>query len=172
MSRDAFDDFARAAAEGWLEAELFPMALHAARLETTRARRVLEALRARDDVGTFEAQLAQGFFNASEARDWAEELGVVAVAIAVARWAGNSRTAREVREAVVLLARLSAFELSNARELRQDADDALYPHGIDPETHRREDRAEEDFGRWRALDAPVRDALFAWVKKLGAAISP
>jgi|SRR5262245_9621896 len=172
MSASEPNDIVRVPAERWLETELLPMALSAAGMDAATPARVLEDLRSQEYVRGFEAALAQKLFNAVEAKDFAEDLGAVAAAFCVARWADDSPRALAVRDAVVLLARLAAFELSNASELRQDADDALYPHGrADPKTLEREDVAGERFERWRALDGPVKEALFAWIKNLGADIA-
>jgi hypothetical protein len=166
------DDAARAISAHCLETVLFPMALGAAQIEASPPAVVLAALRLREDVRSYLESRAARHWNAVEAESFSEELGIVAAAVTLAHVAGDGPRTRDARDAIVLLAQVAAFEHSNARELHQDTSDALYPSGEDPVYAERARVAEEVFDRWRALDGSVAETLLAWVREVGAALSP
>lgn len=153
----------RAECAAWVEEVLYPLALQAAQVDPAPPDQILlsrrpEVRRLRERDGLF--------WNEWEAMETCEDLLIVAAAVVAAEWAGDNSRAQDARDAILLLAYDVALELSVARELNQDAADALHP-AFDPEFAERAQVAEAAFTRWPSLDAPIGEALVSLVRKLG-----
>jgi hypothetical protein len=103
------------------------------------------------DVQTFAEWRGRRYYNAGEAEDMLDDLPAVQLARAACTACGDDAASLAARDAIELIAGAIALEHSIARELDQDAADALYPAGPDPEFAARADRAERAFEQFAEL---------------------
>ena len=156
--------------ESWLTDKLLPMVLEAMGQPPAPAADLAAGLRLHPDVKKLQDEarrlheggsLSLSSF-ASRAVDVIDELRVVAIAVMVAHWAGETRASVDARDAIAFAAFLAAAEQAYADDRLADVPP---DHGIDPS---RAMAADDVLERWRDLAEPAARALLDLVVELAA----
>jgi hypothetical protein len=160
-----YQGMVRMRCESWLTDQLLPLVLDAVRQRPASAAELVADLRRRPEIQQLQEDEPLRLSSAGiYAADTLGELRVVAIAVMVAHWAGETRASVEVRDAIAFLAFLSAVEQADAHDLVADLPSG---EGHDALTTRA-GLADAALECWRDLAEPAARAFLELVVELAA----